>query len=92
MLLKLGVLHLGFFQDGDVGVSIFPKPEAILRGNACLGGISQGIRAGEAERRKRAKRKVAHQISAFNQFLELSCCRSTITHLEISRAASIDRN
>jgi hypothetical protein len=40
-LLKLGVLRLGFFQDGDVGVGVFPEREEIFVGGECpdAGGI-----------------------------------------------------
>ena len=31
-LLQLGVLRLGFFQDGDVGVGVFPEREEIFVG------------------------------------------------------------
>ena len=35
-LLQLGVLGLGFFQDGDVGVGVFPEGEKIFVGGAGL--------------------------------------------------------
>ena len=58
-LLQLRVLRLGFFQDGDVGVGIFPEREEIFVGGEGFGTIAlQGVGPGEAEMRERAKRKV----------------------------------
>jgi hypothetical protein len=37
--LQLGVLRLGFLQDGDVGVGVFPEGEEILVCNSELGDI-----------------------------------------------------
>jgi hypothetical protein len=49
-LLQLRVLRLGFLQDGDVGVGVFPEREEILIGSLGFGGVSrEGIRAGELE-------------------------------------------
>jgi hypothetical protein len=39
-LLQLRVLPLGFFQDGNVGVGVFPQREKILVGGAGLGGVT----------------------------------------------------
>jgi hypothetical protein len=39
-LLQLGVLRLGFFQDGDVWVGVFPEGEE-LRLLMCSGGVPQ---------------------------------------------------
>jgi hypothetical protein len=48
--LQLRVLRLGFLQDGDVGVGVFPEREEILIGSLGFGGVSrEGIRAGELE-------------------------------------------
>ncbi len=50
----LGVFRLGFFQDGNVGVSIFPQREKILIGCLGFGGVAlQQVSAGEAEMRER---------------------------------------
>ena len=39
-LLQLRVLRLGLFQDGDVGVGVFPEIEEVLVGGANLAGIA----------------------------------------------------
>ena len=36
-VLQLCVLRLGFLQDGDVGVGVFPEREEILIGGASFG-------------------------------------------------------
>jgi len=41
--LQLSVLRLGFFQDGDVGVCVFPEGKEILIGGACLCSIAQEL-------------------------------------------------
>src|SRR5579863_4073196 len=47
--LQLRVLRLGFFQDGDVWVCVFPEAQKILIGSAGFGGVAgEGIRAGQA--------------------------------------------
>jgi hypothetical protein len=48
-LLQLRVLGFRFFQDGDVGIGVFPEGEEILVGDAGLPHISgERICAGEA--------------------------------------------
>src|SRR4029077_13214141 len=48
-LLQFRVFRLGFFQDGDVGVGVFPKGEEVLIGGAGLGGVAgKSVGAGEA--------------------------------------------
>ena len=39
-LLQLRVLRLGFLQDGDVGVGVFPEGEEVLVNRARLGGVA----------------------------------------------------
>src|ERR1700726_4165064 len=41
-LLQLRVLRLGFLQDGDVGVGVFPEREEFLILDAGLRGITRG--------------------------------------------------
>lgn len=39
-LLQLGVFGLGFFQDADVGVGVFPESEEILIRRLGFGGVA----------------------------------------------------
>src|ERR1039458_2206629 len=41
-LLQLRVLRFGFFQDGEVGVGVFPEPEKILVSGAGTGSVRVG--------------------------------------------------
>jgi len=43
-LLQLGVLRLGFFQDGNVGVGVFPEAEEIFVGGEGAGAGTLGGR------------------------------------------------
>ena len=59
--LQLRVLRLGFLQDGDVGVGVFPERQEILIGGFRFSGIArEGIATGEAEMRKSTQRVVQH--------------------------------
>jgi|ERR1017187_9926445 hypothetical protein len=44
-LLQLRVLRLGFLQDGDVGVGVFPEGEEIIVGGECPDAGNIGIRS-----------------------------------------------
>ena len=39
-LLQLFVFGFGFFQDGDVGIGVFPQGEEVLIGSFRFGGVS----------------------------------------------------
>jgi hypothetical protein len=65
LLLQLRVLHLGFLQDRDAGVGVFPEREELFVGSECpdAGGIGiralrsprlQGIGASHAQMRQRS--------------------------------------
>ena len=46
--MQLGVFCLGLFEDGDVGVSVFPEGEEVLVGGAGFGVIVlKGVSAGQ---------------------------------------------
>jgi hypothetical protein len=40
LLLQLRVFRFGVFEDGNVGICIFPERKEILVGGACLGRIT----------------------------------------------------
>jgi hypothetical protein len=39
-LLQLRVLRLGFFQDGNIGIGVFPQRQEVLVGSACFGRVA----------------------------------------------------
>ena len=54
-LLQFGVLRLCLFEDGNVGIGVFPQGQEILIRRLGFGGVAlQRIRAGEAQMRERA--------------------------------------
>src|SRR5271156_2830611 len=70
-LLQLRVLRLGFFQDGDVGVGVFPEREEIVVGALRLPCVAlQGVSAGEAEAGQRSPGKVPHQSAMVKELLK----------------------
>jgi hypothetical protein len=55
-LFQLGILGLGFAEDGDVGVSIFPEVEKVLVGSASLCGVAgESVGARQPQMCQRAK-------------------------------------
>src|SRR6266571_5510933 len=66
LLAQLRVLRFGLFEDGDVGVGVFPEREEIFVGSECTdaGGIGirslrrsrlQGVRTSHAKMRQRSR-------------------------------------
>src|ERR1700730_7535951 len=56
--LQLRVLRLGFLQDGDVGVGVFPEGEEVLICSSCLCRVpGQHIGLPQAQLRQRMLRK-----------------------------------
>jgi hypothetical protein len=49
-LLQLRILSLGLFQDGDVGIGVFPKREKILVSGECSDAGGIGISALQSSR------------------------------------------
>jgi len=81
-LLQLRILRFGFFQDGDVGVGVFPEGEEILvsgeRPDA--GGIGirslrgsrlQGVRPSHAQMRQRSRPAVPDNTAVVDDLLKL---------------------
>ena len=53
--LQLRVLCLGFFQDGNIGVGIFPESEEVLVGHARFGGVAfESVGSADLQMRERA--------------------------------------
>ena len=74
-LFQLCVLRLGFLQDGNVGVGVFPEREEILIGGSGLDRVAlHGVSTGQSQPGQRAPGKVHHQSSVLDEFLKF-CCR-----------------
>jgi hypothetical protein len=78
--LQLRVLRLGFLQDGDVGVGVFPERKKVLVGGAGVGVIAlwESVGAGETEAGEDAERRIPHQatICGFREEPCLTCARA----------------
>src|SRR5438309_12017122 len=73
LLLQLRILRLGFLQDRDVGVGIFPEGEEVLVRRACSSHIAlHTVSAGKSQASKSAEGKVQHDSTMGNNFLELA--------------------
>src|SRR5580693_1455968 len=63
-LLQLRVLRLGFLQDGDVGVGVFPEREEFLILDAGLRGITRGeICSAQLQLDYRPQHEILHHTS-----------------------------
>jgi hypothetical protein len=71
-LLQLRVLRLGFLQDRNIGVGVFPEREEIFVGGERLGGITlQSVGAGEADVGQRVDGFVGYNSAMAEDFLQL---------------------
>ena len=84
-LLQLRVVRLGFFQDGDVGVGVFPEGEEILIRGAGFGGVAgHCIGTTELQMAQSAEREVEHDPAVVNDPLELRGRRAAVASHELS--------
>src|SRR5271170_4025278 len=78
-LLQLCVLHLGFFQNGDVGVGVFPEGKKIFVGYAGLILVGcQYVGASKLQMCQRADGVTDHDPAVIEDFLELDSGLSTL--------------
>jgi hypothetical protein len=76
-------------QDGEIGISVFPKRKEILVGNLCLGLISrQSARSGELQARQCTPGKVPYPPSVINELLKFGRCRIPVVEDEIGFSAN----
>src|SRR5262245_19413512 len=91
-LLQLRVLCLGFFQDGDVGVGVFPEGEEILVSLASFGLVPQscvGVSLAEAgERNHRIGGSPGMKIA---DALEIPERLLSLSRAQISGSAGVER-
>ena len=71
-LLQLGVFRLGFLQNGDVGIGVFPQREEILIRGAGFDGVAlHGIRSSDLKMGECADGFVDYDSTMVEDFLEL---------------------
>src|SRR5271168_2785068 len=90
LTLQLRVLRFGFFQDGDVGVGVFPEGKKILVGGPGLGCVTaEDIRTGQSQVCQRADRIVLNRTGVVDDLLELRSGGAPFSQLQISFASNI---
>src|SRR6202022_1791480 len=81
-LLQLRILRLGFLQDGDVGVGVFPEREEVLVGGerpdaggigirALRGSRLQGIGTSHSQSRQRSRPAIPDDAAVVENLLKL---------------------
>ena len=90
-LLQFCVLGLGLFQNGSIGVRIFPEREEILTRGFCLGYFSrESVRSAQLQVRQRANGIANYNAPMVKNFLELGTCFTTSALSQISLPSYID--
>jgi hypothetical protein len=88
--LKLRVLSLGLFQDGNVLVGVSPQGEEILIGSTGFVGMPlQCVCAGEAEMGEYEERVVRDHGGVGEKFLKLCCRFGTLMEKQIRLPANV---
>src|SRR5436309_12794274 len=78
-LLQLPVLYLGFLQDGDVGVGVFPEREEILVRALRFGGVAcHRVGTSELKTRQCSGHKVHDDAAMVEELLELCSCGGAV--------------
>ena len=91
-LLQFRVLRLGFFQDGNVGVGVFPESEEVLVCGARFRGITlQCVGTRQAKAGQGSKRRVAHETTVCNEFTELGGGCASIVLKKVCLSSGVAR-
>jgi len=89
-LLQFRLLDFGFFEDGDLGISILPHGEKVLVGGARFCGVSlQGVSACETELGKRERGSAGEKIATIGNLTKLEGRICAVFFAEIGEAARI---
>jgi hypothetical protein len=90
--LQLRVLRLGFFQDRDVGVGVFPQSEEVLVRSASLRSVAlESVGACQTEMRQCAQREVPDDTWMVKELLELRGCGAAVVYHQVGLTAHVDR-
>ena len=91
-LLQLRVLRFGFFEDGNVGVGVFPEGEEVLVAGARFRGVAQqGIGSSQLEMGQRAQGKINRHAPVVDHFLELDSSLLPLPSPQVRPSPDIDR-
>src|SRR5579864_973074 len=99
-LLQLRVLRFGFFQDGNVGVGVFPQRKKIFVGGERpdAGGIRirslrgfrlQSVRTSYSEMRQRSRPAVPHDAAVVEDFLKLGGGSTALSRCQVRLSAYV---
>jgi len=90
-LLELGVSGLGFLEDGDIGVCVFPQGEEILIGYAALGGVARkSVGTRQAQTRQRVEGRNRIDTTVVKDLAELDGGLRAVPRTEVGQAPNID--
>ncbi len=83
-LLQLRVLRLSFFQDGDVGVGVFPEREEILISGPGFDSVAlQSVGTGETEMCQCANGVIHDDAAMAEDFLEIGGAFVALTRYQM---------
>src|SRR5712692_10416889 len=89
--LYLCVLRLGFLQDGDVGVGVFPEGEEVLVCALRFDVVArEGVGTGQSQVRQCADEIVLHHAGVVENLLELGGGSAALVRRQISLATQIN--
>ena len=90
MGLSFDVLGIGFLQDGDVAISIFPERQEILIGGFCLARVSrESIGSAELQPGERTDRVTDHYGRVIEDLLKFGNRVGPLTRRQVSLATHI---
>src|SRR5271165_4403009 len=91
-LLQVRVFCLGFFQDGDVGISFLPEGEEVLICSLCLCCVAlQSVGATKLQTSESANGSVQYDSAMVENFLKLSRGFFALARGQVGFSANIDR-
>ena len=91
-LLQLRVLCLGLFQDGDVGVGVFPEGKELLVAGPGFSGVARtDAGAAQLQSRHRTHGIADRQTLVIKDFLKFSSSFGTLIHRQICQTAHLNR-
>src|SRR2546428_13950373 len=88
--LYLRVLRLGFFQDGDVRIGVFPDGEEVLVGALGFRVVSrQSVGPAQLQARQCPSGEVHNDATMIEKFLKLGCGGAAVVCKQVSLAAQL---
>src|SRR6266571_7358439 len=90
--LQLRVLLLGFLQNGDAGIGVFPESEEVLIGRAGFCGVAlESVGTSESEMGQSTQRKIDYHTTMVEKLLKLSSRASSVMRHQLRLPPNVDR-